>query len=443
MAPAGDDYRQKVISAEDAAAMVKSGDIVDYYAFNASSQYLDAALAKRVNELHDVTIRSELRLALPMQVFMADTEGKAFQLNSLFKGPFENMVPAERCAPIPARLSSYEKLFRDRELSSDFTAFMVSPPDNDGYLHFWPSPALAKTDIETAKCFFAEINETYHHFRQGGDECKIHISEVDYVIEGNNPPLFEIPSPPATDAEVKIAGYVLGELCDGACMQIGYGGVPNTVAHLIAESDLKDLGVQTEVLPEGLMSLYKAGRITGVKKGADTGKMTSSFILGTKELFEFVHDCPDVLMCSASYTNDVHVIAKNDNFRSVNACLEVDLMGQVCSESVGNNTITGTGGQLDFVLGAQASHGGKSILCTPSTYTRKDGKVISRIVATISPGNTVTVPRSCVQYVTTEYGIVNLRGKNLWQRAEALIGIAHPDFRDDLILQAKELKLLR
>lgn len=438
-----DEYRKKLISADEAAGMVRSGDIVDYYAFNASSQYLDAALAKRVNELRNVTIRSELRLAMPMKAFMADTEGKAFLLNSLFKGPIENMVPAERCAPIPARLGSYEKLFRDGELTTDYVSFMVSPPDDDGYLHFWPSPALAKADIETGKSFFAEINETYRHFRQGGDECKIHVSEVDYIIEGDSPPLFEIPSPPATEQDVKIAGYVLGELCDGACLQIGYGGVPNTVAHLIAESGLKDLGVQTEVLPEGLMSLYKAGRITGAKKGVDTGKMTSSFILGSRELFDFVHDCPDVLMCSASYTNDPYVISKNDNFRSVNACLEIDLMGQVCSESVGNNTITGTGGQLDFVLGAQLSKGGKTIICTPSTYKRKDGKIVSRIVGTISPGNTVSVPRSCTQYVTTEYGIVNLRGKNLWERAEALIGLAHPDFRDDLVRQAKELKLLR
>jgi len=401
----GNEYRQKLISAEEAASRIRSGDIVDYYAFNASSQYLDAALAQRVNELHDVTIRSELRLALPMQVFMADTEGKAFWLNSLFKGPIENMVPAERCAPIPARLGSYEKLFRDAELTTDYAAFMVSPPDNDGYLHFWPSPALARADIETAKCFFAEINETYRHFPQDGDERKIHISEVDHIIEGGSPPLLELPSPPATEQEGKIAGFVLGELCDGACVQIGYGGVPNAVAHLIAESGLKDLGVQTELLPEGLMKLYKAGRITGVKKGVDIGKMTASFVLGTQELFDFVHECPDVLMCSASYTNNPYVIAQNDHFISVNACLEVDLMGQICSESVGYNTITGTGGQLDFVLGAQLSKEGKSIICTPSTYTRKDGKTVSRIVASLMPGGAITVPRACAHYVTTEYGI--------------------------------------
>ncbi|HPO14765.1 MAG TPA: acetyl-CoA hydrolase/transferase C-terminal domain-containing protein [Candidatus Hydrogenedentes bacterium] len=437
------EYQKKLISAEDAAAMIKSGDIVDYYAFNASSQYVDAALAKRVNELENVTIRSELRLAMPMQVFMADSEGKAFRLNSLFKGPIENMVPKERCAPMPARLGSYEKLFRDGEVTTDWAAFMVSPPDHDGYLHFWPSPALAKADVETSKVFFAEINETYHHYKYEREECKIHISEVDYIIEGDSPPLMEIPSPPTTEVDAKIAEHVMTELCDGACLQIGYGGVPNAVAHLIAESSLKDLGVQTEVLPEGLVQLYKAGKITCAKKGVDVGKMTSSFVLGSNELFEFIHDCPAVLLCSANYTNSPYIIAKNDNFVSVNACLEVDLMGQVCSESIGPNTITGTGGQLDFVLGSQMAKNGKSIICTPSTYTRKDGTEVSRIVATITPGNTVTTPRSCVNYIATEYGIVNLRGRNLWERAELLIGIAHPAFRDDLIQQAKELNLLR
>jgi acyl-CoA hydrolase len=174
-------------------------------------------------------------------------------------------------------------------------------------------------------------------------------------------------------------------------------------------------------------------------KGVDVGKITSSFILGTQELVEFVRDCPDVYMCSSNYTNDPAIIGKNDNFVSVNACLEVDLTGQVNSESIRTRTITGTGGQLDFVLGAQLSKNGKAILCCPSTYKAKDGTVHSRIVPMLAPGSTVTTPRSCVHYVCTEYGIVNLRGRNLWQRAALLIDIAHPDFRDDLIQEAKAM----
>lgn len=435
------EYRRKLITAEAAAAMIKSNDVVDYYAFNASSRYMDSALAKRAGELENVTIRSELRLAPPMQVFMADTMGRAFRLESLFRGPIENLVPRERSTCIPSRLGSYEGMFRNGDMRTDYASFMVSPPDKDGYLHFCPSPALAKADAQTARVFIAEINETYFTMR-GSEDCRIHISEADYIVEGDNPPIMEVPSPAPNEVDAKIASFVMQELCDGACVQIGYGSVPNAVAHLIRESDLKDLGVQTEVMPESVMNLYEAGKVTGKCKTTDPGKIVASFILGTKKLVDFVRDCPDVYMCSSSYTNDPFVIGKNDNFISVNACLEIDLTGQVNSESIKAHTLTGTGGQLDFVLGSQLSKNGKAILCGPSTYKTKDGQTRSRIVPVLTPSSTVTTPRSCVQYICTEYGIVNLRGKSLWQRAEMLIGIAHPDFRDDLVKEAKQLGYL-
>jgi acyl-CoA hydrolase len=438
-----DEYRRKLISADDAAAMVKSDDIVDYYAFNASSMYLDAALAKRANELENVTIRSELRLAPPMQAFMADVSGRAFKMESLFRGPIENLVPADRCAPIPARLGYYEKMFRDFEIRTDITSFMTTPPDKDGYLHFCPSPALAKADAQTAKTFIAEINESYFTLDHGSEDCKIHISEVDYVVEGNNPPIMEIPNPPTTEVDAKIASFVIGELRNGACLQIGYGSVPNAVTNLIVDSDLTDFGVQTEVLPESIMELYLAGKVSGKYKAVDPGKMAASFVLGSRKLMDFIRDCPDVYMCCATHTNNPNEISKNENFIAVNAFLEIDLLGQVNSESIRNRTITGTGGQLDFVLGAHLSKNGKSILCSPSTYKGKDEQIGSKIVSILTPGSTVTTPRSCVQYVCTEYGIVNLRGKNLWERAELLISIAHPDFRDDLIREAKDLGYLR
>jgi acyl-CoA hydrolase len=247
-----------------------------------------------------------------------------------------------------------------------------------------------------------------------------------------------------TDVDTKIAEYVMQELCDGACIQIGYGSVPNAVAHCIAESDLKDLGVHSELIPDSVVSLYEAGKLSGAKKTTDPGKIVSSFILGTQKLFDFIRNTPAVMMTTASYTNNPFIIGKNDNYISMNACLEIDLMGQVNAESIGSHTLTGTGGQLDFVMGAQLSKGGKAILCCPSTYVSKaDGSTKSRIVSILTPTSTVTTPRSCVQYVATEYGIVNLRGQNLWKRAESLISIAHPDFRDDLLKQAKELNLIR
>ncbi len=443
MASVMDEYRRKLISADDAAAMVKPGDVVDYYAFNASSMYLDAALAKRANDLENVTIRSELRLAPPMQAFMADTTGRAFRLESLFRGPIENLVPADRCTCIPSRLGFYEGMFLDGDVKTDIASFMVSPPDDEGYLHFCPSPALAKADAETAKIFIAEINETYFTMHNGSEDCKIHISEADYIVEGNNPPIMEIPNPPTTDVDAKIASFVMKELKNGACLQIGYGSVPNAVTNLIVHSDLTDFGVYTEVMPESIMELHQVGKVSGKYKAVDKGKITASFVLGSKKLMDFVRDCPDVYMSSATHTNDPFLIGSNENFVAVNACLEIDLTGQVNSESIKNKTITGTGGQLDFVMGAHLSKGGKAILCLPSTYTTKDGKMRSRLVSVLTPSSIVTTPRSCVQYVCTEYGIVNLRGRNLWQRAELLIGIAHPDFRDDLIREAKELGYLR
>ena len=439
-------YRRKLITAEQAAALVKNNDTVDYFAFNAGSQYLDAALAKRAGELENVVIRSESRLAPPMQVFIADADGKSFRLESLFRGPLENLVPADRVSPIPACLGSYEQIFRNGDITTDIAAFQVSPPDNEGYIHFSPSPSLAKADAQTAKVFVAEINETYFHL-DGNDDCRLHLSEVDYVVEGNNPPIMDIPTPPSSEADAKIAEYVMGELCDGACLQVGVGSVPNAVANLIAHSDLKDLGIHSEMLPDSAVKLFETGKVNGARKKTDPGKMVASFVLGSRRLVDFVRDSGQVRMCTCTYTNNPYVMGQNDNFISLNACLEIDLGGQVNSESIGTRVITGTGGQLDFVLGSQMSKGGKSLICCPSTYLRKDGsggkQLASRIVPKLTFGSTVTTPRSCIQYVITEYGIVNLRGKSLWDRAELLISIAHPDFRDELTAEAKAMKVLR
>jgi acyl-CoA hydrolase len=435
------EYKRKLISADAAAGLVKNGMTVDYYAFNASSRYMDAALAKRAGELEKVTIRSHLRLAPPMQAFMADAQGTAFRLESLFRGPCENFVPADRCSSIPARLGSYEKLFRLGDVKTHVASFMVSPPDNEGYVHFCPSPALAKADAETAEVFVAEINESYYQMR-GSDDRKIHISKVDYIVEGDNPPLLEVPNPVPSEIDKKIANHIITELCDGACLQIGYGSVPNAVASLICHSELKDLGIHTEVIPESVVHLYRAGKITGKRKTTDPGKIVACFILGSRDLIEFIRDCPDIHMCSSTYTNDPFVAGRNENFISINGCLQVDLRGQVNSESIITRTISGTGGQLDFVLGAQLSKGGKAILCCPSTYTDKSGKEQSRIVAALPTGAIVTTPQAVVQYVCTEYGIVNLRGRTLRERALLLVSIAHPDFRDQLIEDGKAMGII-
>ncbi|MBW7866575.1 MAG: butyryl-CoA:acetate CoA-transferase [Candidatus Hydrogenedens sp.] len=436
------EYREKLVSAEEAAAMVQSNDLVDYYAFTASSRYLDAALAGRVGALENVTIRSELRLAPPFAVFMADPGARSFTLDSLFYGPIELMVPPAQRTATPAPLSFFEALFRRGDLQCDVAAIMVSPPDNEGYMHFCPSPGLARTLATHARLFFAEINESYFPI-QGTEDRRIHLSEVSHVIEGDNPPMLGVPAPAASAEDQQIAAHILGVIQDGSCLQIGYGAVPDAVAALIGETELRDLGIHTEFLSDGIMRLYKAGRITGAKKTTDPGKILAGIAFGSSELYEFIRECPDLYMSSPTYSNNPGIIRQNDNFVSINAFLEIDLSGQVNAESIGTDVRSGTGGQLDFVIGAQQARDGKAILCSASTYTRKDGVRVSRILPTLTRGATVTTPRSCVQYVCTEYGMVNLRGRNLWERSERLISIAHPDFRDELIREAEAMGVWR
>lgn len=442
MSDAMSEYRSKVIPAADAAAMVKSNDIVDYFAFTGASRYLDAALAQRVGELENVTIRSELRLAPPFEVFMADPEGRSFVLDSLFYGPLELMVPKGQRTWTPAPLSFFEALFHRKDLHCDVASLMVSPPDNDGYLYFSPSPSLAKTLAKQSRVFCAEINESYFPIR-GSEDCRIHLSDVKYLIEGDSPPMFGVPIPPVSAEDQKIAGHVLGVVRDGSCLQIGYGAVPEAVATLIAGTDLRELGIHTEFLSDGIMRLHQAGKVTGAKKATDPGKIVAGIAFGSSELYDFIRDCPDLHLVSSTYANNPGIIRQNDHFVSINAFLEIDFSGQVNAESVSTNVRSGTGGQLDFIIGAQQAHDGVAILCSASTYARPDGTRVSRILPTLPQGAGVTTPRSCVHYVCTEYGMVNLRGRNLWERSELLIGIAHPEFREDLIKQADAMGVWR
>jgi acyl-CoA hydrolase len=335
------EYRSKVISATDAAAMVRSNDIVDYFAFTGASRYLDAALAQRVGELENVTIRSELRLAPPFEVFMADPEGRSFVLDSLFYGPLELMVPRTQRTWTPAPLSFFEALFRRGDLHCDVASVMVSPPDNEGYLHFSPSPSLAKTLAQYSRVFCAEINETYFPLR-GTEDRRIHLSEVKYLIEGDSPPMFGLPIPPISDEDQKIAAHVLGVVRDGSCLQIGYGAVPEAVATLIAGTEVRELGIHTEFLSDGIMRLWKAGKVTGAKKATDPGKIVAGIAFGSSELYDFVRDCPDLYMVSSTYANNPGFIRQNDHFVSVNAFLEIDLTGQVNAESISTNVRSGT-----------------------------------------------------------------------------------------------------
>ena len=296
---------------------------------------------------------------------------------------------------------------------------------------------------ETAKYIIVEVNENMPRCL-GGTENGVHISQVNAIVEGENPPIGELGGGgAATEVDKTVARLIVDQIPNGACLQLGIGGMPNAVGSLIAESDLKDLGVHTEMYVDAFVDIAKAGKITGAHKNIDRYRQVYGFGAGTKKMYDYLDENPELMSAPVSYTNDIRSIAALDNFISINNCVDIDLFGQVSSESSGTKHISGAGGQLDFVLGAYLSNGGKSFICCSSTFTDKQGVMHSRIRPTLAEGSIVTDTRANTHYVVTEYGMVNVKGLSSWQKAEALISIAHPDFRDDLIKEAEKMHIWR
>ena len=278
----------------------------------------------------------------------------------------------------------------------------------------------------------------------GGTEEGVHISHVDMIVEGDNPAIAEMGgAAAASDVDEAVAKLILEEIPDGACLQLGIGGMPNAVGALIAKSDLKDLGVHTEMYVDAFVDIANAGKITGARKNIDKGRQVYAFGAGTKKLYDYLNKNPECMSAPVDYTNDVRTIASLDNFMSINNAVDLDLFGQVNAESAGIKHISGAGGQLDFVLGAYLSKGGKSFICCSSTFKKKDGTLESRIVPTLAPGSIVTDTRANIHYLVTEYGKVNLKGLSTWQKTEAIISVAHPQFRDQLIAEAEKMHIWR
>ena len=315
--------------------------------------------------------------------------------------------------------------------------------DAHGYFNFGPSASHLGAMCQKAKHIIVEVNENMPRCL-GGTEVGVHISDVTYIVEGQNPPIGELGAGgPATDVDKKVAELIVDQIPNGACLQLGIGGMPNAVGSLIAESDLKDLGVNTEMYVDAFVDISRAGKITGAHKSIDRYRQTYAFGAGTKKMYDFMDENPELMSAPVEYTNDINTIAALDNFISINNCVDIDIFGQISSESSGTKHISGAGGQLDFVLGAYLSKGGKSFMCCSSTFTDKQGVMHSRIRPTLVEGSIVTDTRANSHYLVTEYGMVNVKGLSSWQKAEAIISIAHPDFRDELIKEAEKMKIWR
>lgn len=437
------EYANKLVTAEEAAKVIKSGDWVEFGWCSGTPVKMDEAIAARADELENVNFRGGILMWTP-EIFKVDHAADHFTWNSWHMTGFERRAINQGIAYYaPVKYSEIPRYYRENIKHTDVAIFTVTPMDKHGFFNFGPNASHSRAIIECADVVIVEVNENMPRCL-GGFEEGVHISEVDYVVEGDNPAIGEMGSGAApTDVDRAVAELIVKEIPDGACLQLGIGGMPNTVGSMIAESDLKDLGVHTEMYVDAFVDIAKAGKINGSKKNIDKGRQVYAFGAGTKKMYDYLDNNPECMSAPVDYTNCSATISKLDNFMSINNAVDIDLFGQVNAESAGTKHISGAGGQLDFVQGAYLSKGGKSFICCSSTFTSKDGVVHSRIRPTLANGSIVTDTRANTHYVVTEFGIVCLKGMTTWQRAEALISIAHPDFRDDLIKEAEKLKIWR
>lgn len=436
-----DEYRNKCVTADEAVKAVQSGDWIEFCWAASIASLVEEALARRTEELYDVNIRGAVLLK-PLAILESDPKGEHFTWNSWhLSGRERKLVQNGQAYYIPIKYSEVPRWIREN-LQTDVVAIQVAPMDEHGYFSFGVTISHYAAAIEKARVVLVEVNEDMPSV-QGGYDHMVHISNVDYVVEGGHRGLPELPSAAASEIDKQIAAYVLPEIMDGACIQLGIGGMPNALGLMIAESNLKNLGIHTEMLVDGFVDMVLAGKVNGTYKQLDRGRIVYSFAAGTRKLYDFMKNNPALAAYPVDYTNHPCNASRNDQLISINSCLEIDLTGQVCSESAGSDMMSGSGGQLDFVEAAYNSKGGKSFICLPSTYKDKQGQVRSRIKALMTLGSVITDTRTTVHFIVTEYGKVNLKGLSTWQRAAALISIAHPDFREELISEAKKLRIWR
>jgi butyryl-CoA:acetate CoA-transferase len=435
-----DSYREKLRTPEEAVKAVKSGDWVDYMSSLCFPTLLDEALAKRRDELTDVKIRGNLCFG-PIAAAECDPSREHFVYNSWHCSGYERkLCDRGLCNYIPMvfrNLAAYYRYYLDVNVAM----MCVTPMDEHGYFNLSVCTGIAKEILDKADIVILEVNEKLPKMYGGFDEC-IHIDEVDYIVEGPHGPLVQVPSGTPTEEDIRIAETILPYIKDGSTLQLGIGNMPNVIGNMLAKSEIRDLGMHTELCSDAYLNLYEAGKLTNRRKEVFRGKGVTGIAFGTQRLYDWLNENPGIAACPLSFVNAPETIARMDGMISINSCVAVDLYGQICAESAGLRQISGTGGQLDYVTGAPMSRGGHSFICMTSSYRTKDGTRRSRIVPSFA-GDIVTDPRSQAHHIVTEYGEVNLAGRSTWERAEMLISIAHPDFRDELIAAAEKQQIWR
>ncbi|MBQ8985774.1 MAG: butyryl-CoA:acetate CoA-transferase [Lachnospiraceae bacterium] len=434
------EYNRKKRTPEEAVQVVKSGDWVDYTSNVGFPYLLDKALAARKDELRDVKIRGNLCFG-PIEAVECDPEREHFIYNSWHCSAYERkLCDRGLCNYIPMIFHLLVPYYR-HFLTVNVAMCSVTPMDKHGYFNLSCSTGCAKGILEQADVVILEVNERLPRILGGFDE-SIHISEVDYIVEGEHPPLPEFPIEKPTEEDIRIATHIIPYIRNGATLQLGIGAMPNVIGSMLSLTDIEDLGMHTELCGDAYYELYKAGKLTNRKKTFQRGKGVTGIVFGSQKLYDWVDMNPGVIIEPLEFVNDPGTIAQIDNMVSINSCIAVDLYGQICAESVGLRQISGTGGQLDYVTGAAMARGGKAFICMPSFFTDKKGVRHSNIVPHFE-GDIVTDPRSQAYFIVTEQGVVNLVGRTTWERAELLISIAHPDFRDSLIAAADKQKIWR
>ncbi len=424
-----EEYKAKLITKEDAAALINSGDVI--YACGNCNMPIDILeeLSKRRDELKGVKVIGSSSL-IPHTLITDPTLHGSIDYISIFGNAYDGVY--NRTGNVSVNSVMFHRLtdYINNVAKVDITMGQVSEPDEEGYLYYSISGTAALDEtFGAAKIKIAEVNK--NHVRAKGVRNRIHVHDIDYIVESNDP-LPEFPQPKPTEEDLKMVEYLLPMIKDGDCIQLGIGGLPNALGYRLMSR--KNLRIHTEMYTDSMVALAKAGCITG--------KQVAGFAMGSKALYDYIAE-GEVELAPSSYVNNPYVIGQIDNFVSINSCLMADLTGQICSESVGPRQISGVGGQVDFVRGAAISKGGRSFLCMSSIYKRKDGTVESRIKATLPEGAIVTTPRCDVMYVVTEYGIANLFLKPIPDRVEEMIKIAHPDFREQLRCEAIEKGIIR